>query len=174
MRAIRAFFALSPCAGNTGSGYGYFALCAQYAYANALLPCAGNTGFFRPIALGGRYGLGLRLFRALRSIRLRKRPIALCGQYGLFSPYRPWRAIRARATAISRSALNTPTPLPEAGNASQPDIESHRHNIKHINIYIYILYTLQYTPTYSDIYFKRQRGVAWKSHKSSQKCAFAV
>ena len=41
---------------------------------NALLPCAGNTGFFRPIALVGRYGLGLRLFRALRSIRLRRCP----------------------------------------------------------------------------------------------------
>ena len=76
-------------------GYGYFALCAQYAYAARLfralrsirlrgaaisrfalntprLSAIGSRQYAscRPIA-GWRYGLWLRLFRALRSIRLR-------------------------------------------------------------------------------------------------------
>ncbi len=67
-------------------GYGYFALCAQYAYA-------------------------ARLFRALRSIHRAYRLLAHANTPLVALSRSLQDSIRALATAISRFALNTPTRL---------------------------------------------------------------
>ena len=78
-----------------------------------------HFSFWHGVALGWgeapyrrwRYGLLLRLFRPLGSIRLRVRPISLALNTGSGAPY-CLAAIRAFATAISPVGLNTPPRSP--------------------------------------------------------------
>ena len=70
--------------GDTGFCYGYFARWAQYAFAFALFRLRSIRAQARPIAWR-QYGLLLRLFRPLGSIRLRVRPGLRFAYPGLYS-----------------------------------------------------------------------------------------
>ena len=69
--------AISRCALNTPTRRGYFALCAQYTALIGywLSPIRLLSPYLAPYR--AQYGLWLRLFRALRSIRLRGAAIGL-------------------------------------------------------------------------------------------------